>query len=33
MNICKDCDEYFEPTDLNVCDCGCPDYIEGVVEE
>jgi len=26
MNICNDCDEIFEPTDLNVCDCGCPDF-------
>jgi len=28
MNMCNDCGEYFEPTDLNICDCGCPDYVE-----
>jgi len=28
MNRCTDCDEYFEPTDLNVCDCGCPYFVE-----
>jgi len=27
-NKCLDCDYFFEPTDLNICECGSYDYEE-----